>query len=306
MADTEIGGMEGGDLGLTPAGTELLWLQNAGGTVDYKWPIDTAGVVYRRRGIITDSTTTRTLAASDDGQHIRFTNAAGCAVTIPKNSDVALPVGFRCSLRQTIAGSAGLVTTVLGGAPPVTLNLPTGIRPARFMGAQAKKSADETGANYQGTKIVPFDGTDVQDTDGFHNPSTNNERMTIPSGLGIRKVRLMATWDLALVHNLTYTALYIQKNGADYDGMAAKTTDDMDGGSPRFNVRTQSICTDGDYFRLLGQTENDTSITVLAATTNFVLEVISIDAQGTSAGKDTEFWVEKVATDEWNIGGMFM
>ena len=41
MADTKIGGMEGGDLGASPVGTEELWLQKADGTVDYFWAIDT-------------------------------------------------------------------------------------------------------------------------------------------------------------------------------------------------------------------------------------------------------------------------
>ena len=41
MADTKIGGMEGGDLGASPVGTEELWLQNAAGSVDYFWPINT-------------------------------------------------------------------------------------------------------------------------------------------------------------------------------------------------------------------------------------------------------------------------
>jgi hypothetical protein len=304
MPDTKIGGMEGGDLGLTPAGTEESWVQDAAGTTDYFWPVSTAGAVYRRRGLITESTTTRTLAAADDGQLIRCTNASGCTITIPLNATVALPIGFRCHIRQTVAGPAGLVS--LSAAGPPTLNLPTSIRPPRFMGAQAKKAANETSANYSTAAAIPFDGTDVQDTDDFHNPSTNNARMTIPSGLGIKKVQLVGSIRAGSMTASEYTSAYIYKNGAAFDGGASDSSDAIQGNWSYHNVGAQAICTDSDYFTFVFETESDTSITLFASNGNFILEVIEIDAQGTSAGKDTEFWIEKVATDEWDIGGMFM
>ncbi len=51
MADTKIGGMEGGDLGSSPAGTEEFWLQNAAGTVDYFWPIGTMLTWLRKQTV---------------------------------------------------------------------------------------------------------------------------------------------------------------------------------------------------------------------------------------------------------------
>jgi len=53
MADTKIGGMEGGDLGASPVGTEEWWLQSADGLTDYFWSLDTADTYF--------SQTTKTL-----------------------------------------------------------------------------------------------------------------------------------------------------------------------------------------------------------------------------------------------------
>lgn len=53
-----------------------------------------------------------------------------------------------------------------------------------FIGATANRNATQaipTGASYT---AIAFAGTDDFDTDGFHDPTTNNSRMTIPAGLG--------------------------------------------------------------------------------------------------------------------------
>lgn len=50
-----------------------------------------------------------------------------------------------------------------------------------FVGAMLFSAADQTISNNTFT-AVQFAATDYIDTDNFHNPSTNNSRMTIPSG----------------------------------------------------------------------------------------------------------------------------
>jgi hypothetical protein len=57
--------------------------------------------------------TTRTLAAGDDGARLRFTNAAGCTVTVPNS----LPVGWTVMLYEGAAG--GTVTIVFGSGAAV-------------------------------------------------------------------------------------------------------------------------------------------------------------------------------------------
>lgn len=51
--------------------------------------------------LVTVSTTTYTVLSSDLGKTLRFTNAAGCAVTLPNN----LPAGFNCLWRHIGAGA---------------------------------------------------------------------------------------------------------------------------------------------------------------------------------------------------------
>jgi hypothetical protein len=73
-------------------------------------------------------------------------------------------------------GSTGNVLTVASG-------IPSWAAPASgsFVGASAIASANQVISTSVFTAI-DFDGTDQFDTDAFHNPSTNNTRMTIPAG----------------------------------------------------------------------------------------------------------------------------
>ena len=74
-------------------------------------------------------------------------------------------------------GSTGQVLTVAGGVPTWA----TPASGSTFVGANATKTANQSIANATITSIS-FDGTDIVDSDAFHDPSTNNTRMTIPAG----------------------------------------------------------------------------------------------------------------------------
>lgn len=63
-------------------------------------------------------------------------------------------------------------------------------------GAVAVRTTDQTGVVTSTDTLVVFNGTDVFDTDGFHDPTTNASRMTIPTGLdGKYLVTASVTWD---------------------------------------------------------------------------------------------------------------
>lgn len=74
----------------------------------------TATVTGSRPNVITDSTTARTLALTDESAVIVFSNASAVTVTIPANATVACPIGFICHLYQqntgqiTVAGAGGV------------------------------------------------------------------------------------------------------------------------------------------------------------------------------------------------------
>ena len=75
-------------------------------------------------------------------------------------------------------GSTGQVLTVAAGVPSWATPAAGG---ASFVGASAIASSNQTVSNATETAIN-FDGTDLFDTDAYHNPSSNNSRMTIPAG----------------------------------------------------------------------------------------------------------------------------
>jgi len=77
-------------------------------------------------------------------------------------------------------GSTGQVLTVAGGIP--SWATPSSGTPT-FVGVKAQKNAVQSIANNTDT-VVTFAGTDTFDTNGYHDPATNNTRFTIPSGKG--------------------------------------------------------------------------------------------------------------------------
>lgn len=73
--------------------------------------------------IITESTTSRTLALTDAFSYIRTTNASATTITVPLNSSVAFPVGTRIEVIQGGTGQTSFAAT--GG---VTVNTATGLK----------------------------------------------------------------------------------------------------------------------------------------------------------------------------------
>lgn len=76
-------------------------------------------------------------------------------------------------------GTTGQVLTVSGGVP--AWSTPAATTPT-FVGCSLTKSANQSLANNTSTAIT-FDGEKF-DTSGFHDNTTNNSRITIPSGKG--------------------------------------------------------------------------------------------------------------------------
>ena len=67
------------------------------------------------------------------------------------------------------AGSESLVSGAGGGS-------------SAFVGCVATRTTDQTGVANATVTAVVFNGTDILDTDAFHDPSTNPSRITIPAG----------------------------------------------------------------------------------------------------------------------------
>lgn len=86
-------------------------------TIDGDVVFSNGSVTGARPNVITDSTTARTLALTDETAVIVFSNASAKTVTIPANATVACPIGFICHLYQQ---NTGQITVAPAGG--VTLN----------------------------------------------------------------------------------------------------------------------------------------------------------------------------------------
>lgn len=92
-----------------------------------------------RRAIITESTTSRTLALTDAGDFIETSNGSTVTITIPTNASVAFPIGTEIDFFQYGAG-----TLTIEGDTGVTLNgvsAGSTIVTDRYKGATIKKRA---------------------------------------------------------------------------------------------------------------------------------------------------------------------
>lgn len=143
----------------------------------------------------------------------------------------------------------------------------------KHRGALAKKAADQTAINFTTAAVVTWDGADVLDTDAFHDPVTNNSRMTIPSGISL--ARLSACVTFANITADSYVTLIIRKNAsATYDGRAAITVESSLV-TPSVSVVGPVIpVIAGDYFEVFATVETDTSVDITAALSWFAIEVV--------------------------------
>lgn len=176
---------------------------------------------------------------------------------------------------NTVANSTLTVTATTGTIPAALRTLANnnifpndGVR-----GALVKLNADLTGQNFTGGTTLAWDGTDVFDTSSFHDPVTNNSRITIPAG--VQMVRLRALIQFANVTANDTVVLQIRKNGsAAYDGAGV-----VQAKSDFTIVRVEAVTgplsvTAGDYFETLVQVNSDVSADITASSSWFEIEVI--------------------------------
>jgi hypothetical protein len=136
-------------------------------------------------------------------------------------------------------GSTGQVLTVAAGIP--SWATPAG---AAFVGCLATISGSQTISNATQTKKT-FTGTDVFDTDGFHDPASNDTRITIPAGKdGYYLIYAQVTWDASSAGR---RIIYLTKNNTSTLRLAEGFSTATNTVYPALSILTVANLVAGDY-----------------------------------------------------------
>lgn len=132
------------------------------------------------------------VAKVEDASYSGVTNAWSLAVVTgtPAASPVAptAPANSITLAQVSVLAAASSITTAR-----IT---DTRIFAHRVPSVMAIRNSDWTVADSAGRVAIQYNSSDLWDTDGFHDPSTNNTRITIPAGLGgLYLITASASWD---------------------------------------------------------------------------------------------------------------
>ncbi len=194
-------------------------------------------------------------------------------LTVRVVGDVGSTVVIANGIAVAVYADGTDVTEVTGFNPPATILSSNWQIPQR--GALVELVADDTGANYSAGAVIPFDA-EVYDTDTIHDNSTNNTRLTVPSG--VTKVRLGCTVELGLIASIQFVILTLFKNGVDtYPGCVRRRAEISAVGSEMgFSSGILEVSAT-DYFEVHMDVETDTSVTVNSDRTHFWMEIVEVE-----------------------------
>jgi hypothetical protein len=194
-------------------------------------------------GTITVPTGTGTLALTSGVINNSLLTTAGD--TIYRNATVPARLGI---------GTAGQVLTVNSGAtaPEWTTVSTSPI----FVGCLAKCSTSI--AFTAGTpRTIPFATADVFDTNGFHDPATNNTRITIPTG---KSGYYLITGSFFFYSGIEYQIMRFIKNGT--GGETLQTMKNLASNNASMTGSFTAYLTAGDYIEMTGQINSTTTDTL--------------------------------------------
>lgn len=141
----------------------------------------------------------------------------------------------------------------------------------RFLGALVKKAADQTTADYSAGAVVAWD-SEIYDNGSWHDTSTNNSRLSVPSTVSY--VRVGARLSISNLTADMFVRLTIRKNGSGgYDGSASTV---QESGDTQAQVTCWSpiipVIGGTDYFEAFLFIETDNSVTIVATGSWFAIE----------------------------------
>lgn len=169
----------------------------------------------------------------------------------------------------TASSNAGAAVNFSAGTKRVSLSYTA--QRAKYRGALAYKTADQTAANYTSATAIAWDAED-HDTDSIHDNVTNNTRLTVPAG--VTRVRIGAIVELSSVTADMYAILTALKNAAAFVG-GPRTAQEVGATTPALTFSSPALTVvAGDYFEVTLLVETDTSITVESERSCFWMEII--------------------------------
>lgn len=118
-----------------------------------------------------------------------------------------------------------------------------------FVGVKVAHTSSQSINNNSSTKAIFGSGTEQWDTDAFHDTTTNNTRLTIPSGLG-GKYRITGSGQWASDAD-GQRRLILAKNGANFDPVVATSHMSVTDGTGTFQTLShEADLAVGDYIEM--------------------------------------------------------
>ncbi len=226
--DTSMSELKGGTTG-------QILSKTSNTDMDFTWVAATSGD-------ITAVTAGTGISGGGTSGDVTITNSMATAITT--NGDLIYGTGSGTFTRRGI-GSTGQVLTVSSGVPTwATPSSPAAV------GCAAYANAISTTFSAVTNTILPFNNEEF-DTDAFHDNSTNNSRLTIPTGKG-GKYLITGMVNLDEIAS-QQSRLRLYKNGSLYGNGMVDGTFALLLSSNALGVLTGSITTTavaGDYFQL--------------------------------------------------------